>query len=111
MKPARSLLLAGLVAASLFAHPAAAQSPPTAPGPAAAPPSRLYYSLFWGLFHSKNQPSRPALPVRVNAVVIQKISTGLPAPLPPGYRQRSILGGAVQWTEKTPPAKSPTAAP
>jgi hypothetical protein len=57
--------------------------------------SRLYYSFAWGLFKSKDYPKNKTAVVKVEK---PKIST---TPLDTTkYEQKSILWGAIQWTEK-----------
>jgi hypothetical protein len=61
--------------------------------------STSYYSFAWGLFKSKNYPKNKTAVVKV---VKQKILTSSYAmPLDSKqYEKKSILWGAIQWTEK-----------
>ena len=115
MIPFQLFFLTGLVAASLSSRPAAAQTtPPPAPSVALASAPSAYHSLFWGLFQSKDEHGRPvgAQQVRADRMRVQTqirsqmqtVRSQMQAGLQPDstYQVRSILGGAVQWTEKIP---------
>jgi hypothetical protein len=60
---------------------------------------KLYYSFAWGLFKSKDYPKNKTAVVKVEK---PKISTSFAdTPLDTTkYEQKSILWGAIQWTEK-----------
>lgn len=54
--------------------------------------SRAYYSLFWGLFKSKNFK-----PIKIEPIKIKNISLDS---LDKDYEKKQVLWGALQWTEK-----------
>ena len=61
--------------------------------------STSYYSFAWGLFKSKDYPKNKTAVVEVEK---PKISTSFSdTPLDnTQYEQKSVLWGAIQWTEK-----------
>ncbi|MCZ8331331.1 MAG: hypothetical protein O9282_08465 [Flavobacterium sp.] len=61
--------------------------------------SKTYYSFAWGLFKSKDYPKNKTAVVEVEK---PKISTSFSdTPLDnTQYEQKSVLWGAIQWTEK-----------
>jgi|GEM_PF-6315943 len=102
----RLLLLTGFGALTLLTRPASAQATtqvsrvPATP----APTPKYYYSFFWGLWsnHPKSAPGTHTAhkAVQVRAVAHSQGAPRLAAKPDSTYQNRSILGGAVQWTEK-----------
>lgn len=54
--------------------------------------SRANYSLFWGLFKSKNFK-----PIKIEPIKIKSISLDS---LDKDYEKKQVLWGAIQWTER-----------
>lgn len=59
----------------------------------------VYYSFAWGLFKSKNYPKNKTAVVEVEKPKISTSSADTPLDTT-RYEQKSILWGAIQWTEK-----------
>ncbi|WP_046245890.1 hypothetical protein [Hymenobacter terrenus] len=97
MRIIRLFLFAGSFAATLAARPATAQPAPTPADTSAAP--KVYYSLFWGLFRSQDEHVRPIKAGLVRPAKVRRPHQRL-GQAHSGYETHSILGGAVQWTEK-----------
>ena len=102
----RLLLLTGFAALTLLARPALAQATTqVARGPAApAPAPKYHYSFLWGLWSNHPKPV-PGTHTPHKAVQVRAVARGQGAPRvatkpDSTYQNRSILGGAIQWTEK-----------
>lgn len=108
MTSLRLLFLAASAALALLGRPAAAQvtSPPAKVAAAPAAPSKYHYTLFWGLWtnYPKAAPGAPRAHYDVAAMgpVTLRHSRHTDAKQDSTYQHRSMLGGAVQWTEKRP---------
>ena len=61
--------------------------------------SKSYYSFAWGLFKSKDYPKNKTAVVEVENPKISTSFTVTPLDSTQ-YEQKSILWGAIQWTEK-----------
>lgn len=61
--------------------------------------SKTEYSFVWGLFKSKNFSKKKSTTIELEK---SKLSTSLSLPSIDStkYEQKSILWGAIQWTEK-----------
>jgi hypothetical protein len=61
--------------------------------------SKFYYSFAWGLFKSKDNPKNKTAVVKVEKQKILTSSYAMPLDSKQ-YEKKSILWGAIQWTEK-----------
>ena len=88
----RVILIIGVVLTSLAANAQnTVQSPPKN--------EKKEYSFLWGIFKSKNYPKSKSIVFEVEK---PEFSTSLPKPAVDSTKQelKSILWGAIQWTEK-----------
>jgi hypothetical protein len=109
MKNASSFVLIAALAATAMAAP---------PEPGSATPEKrqVHWSVLWGVFKSKNHPSRDE--TREGSAPHESRPAPWTPPAPPPvdadrYEEKSILFGAVKWTRRKPEPKEavPQAAP
>lgn len=64
--------------------------------------SKTYYSFAWGLFKSKDYPKDKTIVVEFEKPDVSTSRSITPVDSTV-YEQKSILWGAIQWTEKKKP--------